>query len=258
MCWNQEISLSIATAGFVGAYYLKNKTDDPYCWTPVAYFAGMELLQGLTYFVINDCQNPVNKTLTVLSYLHICFQPIFSNIFFMYFISKEKRKKAMKWVMPLCVVSSLLVLQKLFIYEGCGLCRPAEAFCADKVCSYFANWHIGWQLIMNDNSFYTPAWMSNIIPGGMVQLSPHFLAMFVLPFFYGVRWLVVFLYITGPYFAMSVTDDKNEWASIWCLFSTSQLSIMLFASRMKDSFIERCNQTRIRLTERIKVALGGS
>jgi hypothetical protein len=54
MCWNQEVSLSIATAGYVGAYYLKKKSNDPYCWSPIAYFASMELLQGLTYFVINE------------------------------------------------------------------------------------------------------------------------------------------------------------------------------------------------------------
>lgn len=238
MCWNQEVSLSIATAGFAGAYYLKKRTHDFYCWAPIAFFASMELLQGLTYFVINDCHNPLNKTLTYLSYLHICFQPIFSNVFFMYFLNEEKRAKVLKWVLPISVASMVLVLQKLYIYDGCGTCHPKEIFCADRVCSYFGTWHIGWQLVLNDNSFYTPEWLNTLLPGKVVLLSPHFISMFLLPLFYGEIWLVIFLFMTGPYFAMSLTKDKNEWASIWCLFSTTQMSIMLFVTRVKSKYLK--------------------
>jgi hypothetical protein len=239
MCWNQEVSLGVATAGYIGSYYLKKKSNDSYCWTPIAYFASMELLQGLTYFVINDCSNPVNKLLTVLSYLHICFQPIFSNIFFMYFIPVEKRRSTFNWVIPLCLITSVLMLQKLNMYDGCRACHPEEVFCSNKICSYFGGWHIGWELVMNDNSFYTPNWLKNLIPGGPIVLSPHFIAMFLLPLFYGNWLLVFFLFMTGPYFAMSITNDKNEWASIWCLFSTTQMSLMLLATRLKAIFADR-------------------
>jgi hypothetical protein len=39
----------------------------------------MELLQGLQYFWIDQCDSAINKALTVIGFMHICLQPYFTH-----------------------------------------------------------------------------------------------------------------------------------------------------------------------------------
>jgi hypothetical protein len=44
------------------------------------WFALMEFLQFIQYLVINNCSNPVNIFWTTFGWIHIAFQPSFSNL----------------------------------------------------------------------------------------------------------------------------------------------------------------------------------
>jgi hypothetical protein len=48
-------------------------------WLTLGYFTVMEGLQALGYTVVDQCDTTANKTVTLLSYLHIVFQPLFIN-----------------------------------------------------------------------------------------------------------------------------------------------------------------------------------
>ena len=54
----------------------------------IGYFALMEILQFFQYKVINQCNNDYNKFLTNLGYIHICFQPVFVNLWLFAFTNK--------------------------------------------------------------------------------------------------------------------------------------------------------------------------
>jgi hypothetical protein len=45
------------------------------------------------------------------------------------------------------------------------------------------------------------------------------LAAFYLPIMYGSWRFVVFHYLIGPFISDVTTDDPNEYAAVWCLFS---------------------------------------
>lgn len=47
----------------------------------LGYFTIMEALQAAGYLVINDCGGRANQTITLLSFLHIVFQPFVINAF---------------------------------------------------------------------------------------------------------------------------------------------------------------------------------
>ena len=77
MCWSFAASIIFAIIGIVVGIYLISKKEYKLLWIPIIYFSLMELLQFLTYFVINLCHLPFNQMLTLLGYLHISFQPFF-------------------------------------------------------------------------------------------------------------------------------------------------------------------------------------
>ena len=81
------MSLAIGLGGILlGVYFylFVNK----YAGIGVGYFALMEVIQFLQYSVIDKCDDPWNKFLTNLGYLHICFQPLFWNIWLFAFVKK--------------------------------------------------------------------------------------------------------------------------------------------------------------------------
>ena len=92
MCWSGPASLTVATVGVSGSLWARAKGQPKARWVTLLYFTGMELLQAITYSVINMCHLPANVWLTRLSYVHIAFQPFFVNIFGMSFIPPERQE----------------------------------------------------------------------------------------------------------------------------------------------------------------------
>ena len=79
MCWGPGVSATIVGIG-VAATGITVRRKAPSAFSiAIAWFTLMEALQFAGYLVINQCDNPVNQTITLLSMLHIVFQPLFIN-----------------------------------------------------------------------------------------------------------------------------------------------------------------------------------
>uniref|UniRef100_A0A6C0B7J4 Uncharacterized protein n=1 Tax=viral metagenome TaxID=1070528 RepID=A0A6C0B7J4_9ZZZZ len=55
------------------------------------FYSGMEILQGIQYYIVNECNNPINKLLTEVAYLFVLLQPLMWNFF--YYTNSEKCEK---------------------------------------------------------------------------------------------------------------------------------------------------------------------
>lgn len=77
MCFSENMSLVIGLTGIAFSLYVYKHV---YASIGIGYFALMEILQYFQYKVINQCNNKYNTFLTNLGYIHICFQPLFFNI----------------------------------------------------------------------------------------------------------------------------------------------------------------------------------
>ena len=84
MCFSENMSLTIGIIGILSSFYFYNKNI--YASVGIGYFALMEILQFFQYKVINECDNYYNKLLTNIGYIHICFQPLFFNIWLFAFV----------------------------------------------------------------------------------------------------------------------------------------------------------------------------
>jgi len=168
--------------------------------------------------VVDVCGSLANQSITVLSYLHIAFQPIFISAFAMAIAPVVVSPRMRRWVFALSGAATALMLLRLVPIDLFGQCRPGTALCGPAFCVISGNWHIGWEIPLNGLS-------SRI--GLSTEFPEYMLAVFVMPLFYGAWRFVVFHALAGPVLAMTLTSNPNEMPAIWCLFSVGLMLIAM-------------------------------
>lgn len=236
MCWSGEASLVLAAGGFAFAGYAAYKKEDWALWIPLGYFSLMELLQGFTYSVIDQCSLPSNQVATLLGYLHIAFQPFFINMISMYFIPKEVKQKIQGWVYGICFACALFMLIQLYPFPWAGQCTPGSFFCSDYLCSVSGNWHIAWEVPVNGltnglQEIPVLGWVFTNYPSYMI-------AGFFMPFLYGSWRITIYHFLIGPRLALLLTDNPNEAPAIWCLLSIGILALLVKSPLRRFMFVK--------------------
>ena len=213
MCWNGPASATLATVGLASTAYVAYKGEEKSLWVPLAYFSLMELLQAVSYTVIDQCDVPLNQILTALGSLHIAFQPFFLNAVSMHFIPKAVRQKISPFVFGICFAGTVMMLLRLYPLEWAGHCHIGhEPLCGDRLCSVSGNWHIAWEAPLNGLN-----WAN----------FGYYIPVFVLPILYGSWKFTLYHLLVGPALARLLTDNINEWPAVWCLLSIGILLIVV-------------------------------
>ncbi len=239
MCWNGYASATIAGIGFALAAYERYKKEPIEISICITYFFFMELLQALTYTVIGQCANPLNQMLTYLSLLHIAFQPFAINALAMFLIPKEVKEKIQWYVYTICFICALIYILLLYPYPSVHtLCQPGiHRLCGPHLCAYRGNWHIAWSIPRRVFSIFgTPIESICTVTGISVA---YFTAGIVLPIIYGSwRWGIYHI-LVGPVLAFYLTNDINEIAAIWCLFSLGIAGIFVIKPIRRSFMVKR-------------------
>lgn len=185
-------------------------------WVPMIYYTLMELLQFVQYFYLADseeqCGQPMNEFLTIIGWLHISFQPVFSTIHFSFSVTKKEHQYIMdRMVLPLAIIAGIFLSSKL-IMPDIALCDPnVNAMCSTATCTLMGNVHLKWHLKLRGANYFTP---STFLHAFMMFAPP-----LVLKNWFGFLSLL----LTGPLMAYFVSGGGNaEWASIWCYVSVLQ------------------------------------
>jgi len=219
MCWSGEASATLATIGLTSTAYIAYKGEDKALWMPLGYFALMELLQAITYTVIDQCGLPLNQVLTLLGSLHITFQPFFLNAMSMHFIPDKVREKISPFVYSLCFLGSILLLIKIYPMQWAGSCNVGrEPFCDEHLCSVSGNWHIAWGAPLNGIPWLTLG---------------YFIPVFLVPIIYGSWKFTLYHILAGPVLSRILTNNINEWPAVWCLLSIG-LSLIVIKTPIRQ------------------------
>jgi len=117
-------------------------------------------------------------------------------------------------VFSLAGLATLLILLRLVPFDWAGQCKPGDTLCGPAFCVVSGNWHIAWEMPLNDMWGSFGRFFRDVMPFPAYALS-----VFVLPLFYGAWRLVIFHAVLGPILASFLTDNPNEMPAIWCLFS---------------------------------------
>jgi len=219
MCWSASASVAMVAVGGAAAAVTFARGDPRGIWLTLGYFTVIEGLQAVGYAVVDECGSNANWTVTLLSYLHIVLQPLFINAFAMAIAPAEVPAATRRWVWALAGLVSAFMLLRLVPLEAFGQCRPGDTLCGAALCLVAGEWHIGWEVPLND--------LPRVLLGTDVQFPGYLFAVFVLPLLYGAWRFVVFNAIFGPLLAYSLTSDMNEMPAIWCLFSVWLILISL-------------------------------
>lgn len=190
----------------------------------LAYFSLMELLQAYTYTVIDQCFNASNQVATFLGYMHIAFQPFFVNAVSMHFIPKTFRQRIAPSVYVLCFVAATIFMMRIYPFQWASFCFDKSyqlwttgikfdmPFCGKEICSTSGEWHIAWAIPAN---------------GSIEMANAYVYAAFLLPLLYGSWKLVTYHIVTGPLLSYLTTNNMNEWAAVWCLYSIGLLLLLI-------------------------------
>jgi hypothetical protein len=211
MCFSENISLAIGVFGLLSSAFFYHK--NVYASIGIGYFALMEIIQFFQYKVINQCDKK-NKFLTTLGYLHICFQPLFFNLWIFAFMDKPQFT-----FIYMSFFAGLLLASRLISVDDDELCDVGnEPLCGQQTCAVSGERHIAWNIRLRTPGKYwfTPSiglhffmWVIPVVT--MFQLKP-FLA----------------LILTGPYFGFLLTNNINEKPAIWCYTAIAQIFITYY------------------------------
>ncbi|KAI8471998.1 MAG: hypothetical protein J3K34DRAFT_415356 [Monoraphidium minutum] len=248
MCFTIQITAAMMVLNLGTAVFLTSRGH----WLPRTQlfytFFLMELLQFLQYLVLDDCNHWLNQLTTVLSYIHVCFQPLSVNMFL---FQNEPNRDATRTIYKLCLVTGVLGVLRV-PYLGLAHLPPAalelvpglpdlklagtqavcawETVCGPRTCTTRGNLHLAWSLPLLPPSYF--------IPSGFVHFLMFFAPAFVMPGTWSFvrKVFAVVVVITGPMatqlasYRASGGDPswRLEWAGVWCLFAAMQCLFGIF------------------------------
>ena len=256
MCFNIYWSSGFSLVGLVLCWWIRKVSTNAKLANGVFFFFLMEFLQVIQYvFIASDLKSPmcetfVNQALTLAGFAHICLQP-----YFLHYINESLLHVKHKDTPPDHVAkldrtsAQYAVIKRLALLGGFLLFlrypmsfvpgwntmkgqKSTEWLRGDSLCTYKtqAMYHLGWSVPMADPSY-------NIMGTGIhsfMMFAP-FVALFesgwTRIFSKGMIVQGIICYMTGPFFAAMLSDNMQEQASIWCLFSIAQITITVIRVR---------------------------
>jgi hypothetical protein len=222
MCITEGASAAMVVAG-IGAMVVTARRGLPAAVpATLGYFAAMEALQVAGYRVIDQCGTPANEAVTLLSILHIVFQPLVVNAFAMSLVAGGVQPRTQALVYGTCLLSAFVMLMQIYPFEWAGACRPGDALCGAVLCTTSGDWHLAWTVPFN----------GLLVPfddalGTRFAFPTYFIAVFLIPIAYGAWRFALLHFVIGPALATLLTSEPNEVPAIWCLFSIAIALIAL-------------------------------
>ena len=180
MCWNSETSGAFTALGVASAGAVWRLTGNRDMTKAILFFCLMELLQSVQYFFIAEdlldakCADAANQVLTVLGYVHIQFQPYFTNLYLQAFrpsTGKAKKNEHVAWalVQKLCLAQCALGLSRVLLspslWDRSRLSAQEESYYAatrdwlegPELCTYRGAVHLAWSIPLQRPGYFVPA-----------------------------------------------------------------------------------------------------
>lgn len=241
MCYGIIMSSLVALSGFITSYYLKITNATPYLYLPIGYLAIMETFQSIQYFSVTYDLYTLNTYITTISYIHICFQPLFMNMFQFGYNNKHVHIYQLV-VYPLCFMGGLGMLMrlrninvlydKIFDYwsnkhiadSNCHCNRYVDYFESDRTIAFIGSEnHIGWNINLHKPTYTT------------YGMNIHCFLMFILPTvvekMITIPTIVCFL---GALASQYLSDTLNVQPALWCLIHTPLMMLAIYINYRKN------------------------
>ena len=208
MCFSETQSYLNFLMLTIGSLYLIVINKNKRLSISLFYLGLKDLIQGLSYRNLRNRES--TNFLTSLSWIHICFQPLFVNLYFSHF---DTQFKYWNYIFIGCFIYGAYCVTILheFDIQQCSKCvqhiKKDNDYCADKTESYIGKFHLGYRFNTNmyeNIRFFTYA---------LILCIPFFTRAWILNFcwFAFIALISLFSYINNVAF--------GEESAIWCFLS---------------------------------------
>ena len=218
MCFSPLMTWATAGLGLSTAVIVAMKNKPANLYLPLAYFASMEVIQGLMYTQLHEPSRLFATFLVYLAYLHVSFQPLAINYWLGSFIQKDQ-KAAYLFTLKLSFVGGLLLLSRAYLTEFTPLCSSYETLCSATPNIFQGVHHIAWGIPL------TGAGWNYVNP----SIALHMFLFFIPGMLLGFYRLMAVFFIIGPLLASYLTPIPSEQSSIWCIIGLWLLGVTIVA-----------------------------
>jgi hypothetical protein len=215
MCFSKELSFFNfgLLAGYAAYLQIYSKEKDIWLLYYALYYLGFkDFLQGCLYLL--DKVEIYKYYLSILSYIHICFQPLFVNIFFSYFSPLSNFFNINNYWSSVFLFNLLFGLYQLTNLDVFDIFREAP-YCKDKASDLYSN----------TNSSYIGKYHVAYKFRTKYKYSPFFYFFMLIPALLTNSYILAIINIIFISIISYICCNlrSGEIAAIWCL-----LSILLF------------------------------
>tara|TARA_B110001450_G_C17645366_1_gene490976 strand:- start:533 stop:1207 length:675 start_codon:yes stop_codon:yes gene_type:complete len=172
------------------------------------FLASKDLIQGFLYKYQHN--EKLEKNLTILSWIHICFQPLFVNIFISYF-SEKKYNNYWNIIFVICLLYGIYTLTTLKEFDiqndpHCIKIDKNDDFCSKYTTSYIGKYHIAYKFNRDNDRIFFP-----IIHLILIFAPCLFTNCRILGIIWGLFVILIYIYFNDI--------GNGEKAAIWCFLS---------------------------------------
>lgn len=189
-------------------------------YVPLLYFTGMEVLQYVSYVALRRKDRHLLKTLTLLTFVHVAFQPVFTLLWLGNFIPPRMRPQ-LRLLLKLAAAGGLFYAARSdqIVHVAAGnACQPrTETMCGAVSLIKKGTQHISYLFRMRAPDYTTPS------------IFIHFFLMFVAPLFMKVMPVAYLSILAGWLIAWKLMP-REEVAATWCLISIPTMLMSLLVA----------------------------
>jgi len=168
------------------------------------FLALKDLIQGFLYKYQDN--EKLENSLTILSWIHICFQPLFVNIFMSNFSQNKNNYWNIIFIISFIYGIYTLTTLKEFDIQNDPDCIRKNDFCSKHTTSYIGKYHIAYKFNRDNDILFFP-----II---------YLILMFIPSLFTNSRILgIIWGLFVGLIYIFFYNIGEGEKAAIWCFLS---------------------------------------
>tara|TARA_B110000858_G_scaffold193007_1_gene244729 strand:- start:1963 stop:2637 length:675 start_codon:yes stop_codon:yes gene_type:complete len=205
MCFSEKQSFINAIILIIGSIFVYPK----YRLSIFLIFLALkDLIQGFLYKYQHN--EKLENSLTVLSWIHICFQPLFVNIFISYF-SENKYNNYWNIIFIICLLYGIYTLTTLKEFDiqndpDCIKIDKKDDFCSKYTTSYIGKYHVAYKFNRDNDLIFFP-----IIYLILMFVPSLFTNCRILGIIWGLFVILIYIYFNNI--------GNGEKAAIWCFLS---------------------------------------
>jgi len=227
MCYSSEMSFSFAFVGIVITIYIYFNNNLKYKYVPMLllFYSGMELLQGIQYYIVNECKNPVNIVLTEIAYIFVLLQPLMWNYF--YYINSDKCEKNIFITGIVLSISWMItsIYTRLTYTKNNGIDSYTKNneinsyIYSDSVCTKKNQTHLYWN--------WTSANIQDFNPTMLMYIMVWFIPALLSNRHRNTSLIIIISFIIA-YIASIYNNEPFTLTSLWCYFSVPIVLLIIY------------------------------